>query len=1160
MTKLYSPHPVLTAALMLVLLQGPCHAADRSTVTITVDPTTKYAVNGVSEIQPVRSMVVNGASEGRRIDEAAALRMPGTRLYLWTDVDASDEPKGLSNYNLGLPDRIGWLLGHDMDAFVRSQFDRHLTNIDWMSTQYLQLGYLSQWKATKNIVLHVCQPHPRSEDDFAPYAGYYRAVLREVKRRHPELDVRYLMLYNEPNISYLAADDATDRAGRIRLLYGLYKYVSADVRKEFPAVSVVGPSLSQFYKWTDWNDWTVPFLIQVPDASYYGAQIYASRFDELLAWSEMLQAKSIALNGHRIPMVITEWNPQALDGGALPGGSQYWQDKNEVSRVELLAANLFGMMQHPDQFAFTSYFLYDYVHDGYDLLQSHDGVLTPTAGYWFYQTLRDISGERVYAGGDDAESPVKVIAAVNGSRLIVAMHNSNASPQVINLGLLNASVDFMREVKLVRFAYDTTAEKFVQESVGQIKWPKLLTIAGGGTAVLSADLPASVRPSRTLNEQEVFAHETELTIHESAVAVALPAVATSTTKQVYVRAGIYCNDVQAINHIDFRLNGHVMRVAFLPDDREKRQRSVLHIDVPVPGEWLAKYNRLDFSPSAQTAYKLMFASLAVLPRPSSAPPLRVIPAVQEANRVLDLSVRMPREASAGPTVLRVKMANRGAKALDVHAVVTVPKGWTVSTPPASFPVASMGSSTYDYRLTAPDNKRREACTVKVVARAAGIADQTGECSIVYQPRLAANRVPLPPTMDGSLQGWPGSPLVLDHPAMPGGAPYRTATWLAWDDARLYVMVRVSGRQLMAVPAGAVPWGRDTLEMFLDFTNAKNSTRDLRSIQTVMILAQGDTGKPDWYNAPTNAAGELVANVKPASYAMHVNRDADGFVVQASLDWTSLDAASGLPTERRFCPMPDEKIGFELSLAGESVIGGGTANGVWSNPSEWGTLTLVDPTAPVHIDFACVDANSAGRLNIPPAYMIKDGVLRIPSIDGGGLSVTLNGNAPSPVEELGVTTTIAFGGFVSTATGDASGYVQSIRAFWTPRTLTGFLEPFAMHGPLLCLVAEYSKRTGATTFTFNRKDTGEGNGFGTALWSGKLAASDFPITAKITLEQSSYHLIFDKHIETISGNLSGATSWSAAEWSAPMRFGVHAVNQSGTPGAVLIRSLSIEPAQ
>ena len=582
---------------------------------VSIDPGSFYSVNGVIDIQPVRAMVVNGGSNGQRVAEAAALHMSGARLYLWADIDAADEPKELSNYNLGLPDRIGWLLGHDMDSFVRDQFDRHLKVDDWMSSQYRQLDYLGRWNATRNVVLHITQPHPRDENDFAAYARYFRAMLCEVKRRYPNLDVRYVMLYNEPNISYVGPDDRRDRAKRIALLYSLDRVLMADLRKELPSVTVVAPSLSQFYRWSDWNDWVVPFLEQVPDAACFGVQIYAARFDELLAWNDMLQAKSLGMNGHRVPLVITEWNPQAADAGSLPGGAEYWRDCNEVSRVQLLASGLFGMMEHPDKFAFNSYFIYDYGHDGYDLLQAHDGTVGPTAGYMLYRALRDVAGSRVYASSTDPA--LQVITSVDGARLIVALHNSASAAKSIDLDLSSVRDSAMRHVRLDSLSYDSVGRKFDFASNALGLWPKSLALPPGGVAVLSGELPPRFSPRKTLVEREFFSTGTKIDVTGSDVEMMLPSVKTSALEDVFLRLGVYCDNIRSIGKIDFELNGHALSAPFLPDDREKRPRSVLYFEQGIDARWLGAHNRVVFRPAPGCSYRVMFALIGIKPHGSS---------------------------------------------------------------------------------------------------------------------------------------------------------------------------------------------------------------------------------------------------------------------------------------------------------------------------------------------------------------------------------------------------------------------------------------------------------------------------------------------------------------------------------------------------------------
>jgi hypothetical protein len=658
----------------------------------------------------------------------------------------------------------------------------------------------------------------------------------------------------------------------------------------------------------------------------------------------MLQAKSLAQRGRRMPMAITEWNPESLDTGSLPGAAEYWRDKNEVSRVALTAEALFGMMRHPDQFALADYFFYDCSHNGYDLIQQHDGTIAPTAAYWLFWALRDMSGARVYAGSDTASSPVNAIASVDGGRLTVALWNSAPVERRIRLFELRRSGAGLGRIRVDRLRYDASTEAFVHGTDDAKAWPESVTLAPGEVRVVSGDLPPGFKYAASLNERDVYADQTAVTVGIGSVEVKLPGMSVARNEQAYLRMAFSCDDMGAARRIDLTLNGHPVRCPMEPDAREEKPRTVAYLDIPVPAVWLANPNRIVLAP-APTPYKLMFASLAALPRPGGAPGLQSLPAVSEAENRVDVDASLPAEARPGENRLTITVRSRAAHPLKFHIAISSPAGWSVLTAPESVNVPANGVARAECVLRAPEGRLREAVAVRVVLTSGGLPDQDVICHTTYQPNLLAAYVASPPVLDGNDIGWPAPIDVEDQPALSsGGNSYRTETRLAWDAAYLYVCVRVTGRELMTVAAGKEPWGRDTMEAFFDFANAKRAKRGPGTIQSVSVLQRDDTHAPDAFDSVVDANGSPVTRACPAGRRIAVVREANGFVAQAAFPWRDLAAAAGADDATAFTPKDGSRIGFELALAGRSVVSGGSAASEWPTPSRWGTLTLV-PASP-----------------------------------------------------------------------------------------------------------------------------------------------------------------------------------------------------------------------
>ncbi|HEY3378340.1 MAG TPA: hypothetical protein VGL77_12680, partial [Armatimonadota bacterium] len=169
----------LLRAAFLFLFALPVALWAQGTIpTLTVDPQTPYAVNGVQEIQAVAGVVVNGESRLAHVNETRALNIPATRLYLWV----ANSFLGRLPKTLSPEEKLAQFFAQDMDKLVHDAFVEGL-KIDsdtgqhrgQCSAQFWQLEQLEAWGSRQNVILQILQPHPRTEADFAPLCRYYRA-------------------------------------------------------------------------------------------------------------------------------------------------------------------------------------------------------------------------------------------------------------------------------------------------------------------------------------------------------------------------------------------------------------------------------------------------------------------------------------------------------------------------------------------------------------------------------------------------------------------------------------------------------------------------------------------------------------------------------------------------------------------------------------------------------------------------------------------------------------------------------------------------------------------------------------------------------------------------------------------------------------------------
>ncbi len=609
---------IVSLLLLSLLLAPPLSAYGQGIqATVTVAPDKEYAVNGVSDIQPIMSVVANGGSRGKHIAETRELNLPGTRLYLWVSEEGfwQQLPKTMPQ-----EEKVARFLALDFDSIVPQWFDRGLkieaatgrrkANVE-PTSQFRQLELLEEWNAKKNIVLHLGQSHPRTSADFAPYGRYYRACLREIRKRFPDLNVRFVMLYNEPDYEYPRVWEKRTKSESIAFLYQFFTSLQADIHKEFPQITLIGPGIANFTNWANRKDWTLPFLQQQPEAKYFNAQVYTDRFEDLLAWTSLLQADSLRLKGQRIPAVITEFNVDL----SKPA-EDWWQDKYHVRRVHNEAEVLFRMMERPDLFAFKSYFLYLWQGDfrWAQMWLQHDGKEESAPTYKLFHVLRYLRGKRVYSAVNRESSPIRTIAARNGSELIVALFNSDTNTQTIQLRCPLPQGKTVASLTEEALFYQKSQEKFVSRVTPLSALPKSLRLLPGEVRTLRWKIFEG-DTLKKWNEQEYYAPETALSAQRGKGSVTLRARTVRKNEVVFLRTAIYLHDTQATQKMTWRLNGHaVEQRASLPTGYKKAQ-PILYIEKAVPANWVQSQNVLRFETQQDTPYRIMFASLIF--RPSS---------------------------------------------------------------------------------------------------------------------------------------------------------------------------------------------------------------------------------------------------------------------------------------------------------------------------------------------------------------------------------------------------------------------------------------------------------------------------------------------------------------------------------------------------------------
>ncbi|MFZ2658007.1 MAG: sugar-binding protein [Victivallales bacterium] len=1164
---------LLTVALAAALFPLAMGAQDikPEPTTITVDPFTDYAVNGVGTIQDINGLVVNGESRLEHANETRELNASTLRLYVWVD------PLGIKWEDLKkmkYEDVMAKWNAIDFDKAVPEFFDRMLS-IDPKTgrripqpgycAQFWQLEQLQAWNTRKNIVLHFISPHPMTDADFPAFSKYFNACTREVKKRYPDLGPLFVMIFNEPDYEYPRNWEKKSISESVDFFNRFYNHIDTGLNKEFPDVTLIGPGISGFQGWACWKNWTVPFLKQAPKSNFFNCQPYCWRFTDLLSWTEMLQAESLKINGKRLPLITTETN---VDLGQP--AADWWKDEHHAQRVPREASALFGMMAHPDQFAMKHYFFYHYTCHWHDMWFRHDGVNEPAPVYWLYWLMRDVHGARVLDSVSRESSPLKVISARNGQEVLVAVFNESESPAAAKLQVLwpDGIVEPSGVSEYLR--YDPSAKKFLHGVETLPRLPERLILAPGEIRKMRwVYSPSAKIKAKAFEEKQFYAGETGIAVEGSEKQLPVKARKADAEETVRLRLSFYLDDVLSVDRISWSVNGHDMEVKYSPDESGKVQ-PIVHVDCVIPNEWVSESNTIEFKPVNATSYRIMFAALVFRPQPKSFPAYTRQDALLKRQSPVDITMTMPSLVEPGEIELSLKAVNNTDSPLKGKIGLVVPEGWTVKNPPGEVDMSAKSTSSIAVGLVIPPGGMRGERFVTATLSAPNQPNATTRRGAAFHIPFQAEYAEKTPSIDGAVDEWNPSAFVVEEHKGPGVAPFTSRFAAKWDEKNIYLALDVKGRKLDPVPAGQLQWNHDTFEIFLDFWNSKKPLRDQKCMQTWIALKDLAANKAIWENAPNDPNGCFVKGSSPESYKVKVVEREDGFSMEAALDWESLTASAWLPANERFIPKPGLTLGCEAAISSRSLIGAAVKH--YATPSKWGNLKLLAkgekaamPDAAIILD-STPKANEKADSSETSAPLFKFDLFdskewRIPSgaaFDEAGLHIEnnqsillLNKPIRDVMTEKGIETSITIGGFEKK--GDSKEKLRThARIFLTPLKLEGFIEPYGM-SDMICLVAQYVEGDDVSLQLYGK--SAPGDNWGKCLWTGTVSASQFPITVSLRISSTDYKVRCDKPLSTTGGSLSGHHQFQKEKWSGDVRFGVKSCY--GTrPGEVIVKSIEI----
>lgn len=211
--------------------------------------------------------------------------------------------------------------------------------------------------------------------------------------------------------------------------------------------------------------------------------------------------------------------------------------------------------------------------------------------------------------------------------------------------------------------------------------------------------------------------------------------------------------------------------------------------------------------------------------------------------------------------------------------------------------------------------------------------------------VTAVRLSAQPTIDGSLGEWSNAPAVSS-----GNRVYSVAGWdgtadctavwqLAWDDANLYVAVRVTDDTHVQNASGNLIYRGDSVDMQFDTNRQDGVSSSLGPDNFQITLSPGSfagSGPAAFRYQGTDSGGILDA---PGGHRVTVaaQQTGTGYTLEAAIPWPDLNLT----------PSPGLTIGLSLNAndndtpgtAVQEVMLSNNPNRTLSDPTTWGTLTL-----------------------------------------------------------------------------------------------------------------------------------------------------------------------------------------------------------------------------
>ncbi|MFZ2655892.1 MAG: sugar-binding protein, partial [Victivallales bacterium] len=936
----------LAAAVSLPMLLGAQESA-----RINVYPDYNCRVNGFGEVQNIFGTMAQGQTAGRADQEIRALNLNSARTILgWPTcipIPASPWAAGQHNRKKFLPaDELpkAWEKWYQQD-FSKTTDERFSQLLEGLaknpSNMYggfgeaCQLGLYSKWGTANNVI--VCLP-----EAFDGYADQHPAeansllesFLKALRKHFPDMNVRFLQPFNEPNYPWWTGQFATTKEA-VDTWLRVFDRLSQHMKNLAPEVSVLGPCLadSAFFSFPDWDDWTVPLLKdEGHPVLYFNYHCYAPGAYTHLAWFEMLQAQGELLRKTRPRSVITEMQYKVGEANDTP----------EIQRARFIwwEQQLFMALANPDKFDTFSYF-YDFM-DSRGLVVEKDGKLIPNYTYYLYWVLADTRGKMIYAGNSGDPAVRAFACSPSENKLVVSIFND--SPQekkiTVNPGMAPGNADARLRSAYYADGVLVHAEEMLAAKEGGLP----LTLAPYGICSIRWDLKGkSIAPSRTLDETEFYS-PTVNTAFKDGLDLSIPAARQpKDTETVLLRLALHSDDLLFAEKITMTFNGQKIPL-FMGDsipDLMEGSRNVWYFSVPVARALIGKENKLSLS-DADTGYRLMFAALAYEEHPDSAlADSAEKESIDAWKNEISSTVNATKNLRAGDTgKFDLTIRNRLAQQMEYTVSIKKPDGLVfkdiateqkISVDPGS-------SRTIAGTMSLKPTEQLLESSIEVNISSSNARKKTHVMPVNLYPLRQAAKVDFPVKTDGDLSEWSQKPSSTFEQ---GGVS--TKTWLGWDKANLYVAVQVSGKFKPQRPDSLEKfWANDCIEVFIDAKNQKTEMYNDDAAQIFLCPLGVKDDRPFGGRIERRKMGDavgVVATLAEPKITIGSSAGDSGYCIEASIPWSIVSQS--------FSPVAGQMIGMDLAInhmhgsdgisLSNSVLG--IKGKPFQSPAKWGTVLL-----------------------------------------------------------------------------------------------------------------------------------------------------------------------------------------------------------------------------